>query len=64
MFIRWCPAGSDMGGCERASCEETPVRHTSDYKVGTMPSEIGAAVYTLPFAGVNGPNSQSCNHLG
>jgi hypothetical protein len=29
-----------------------------------MPSEIGAAVYTLAFAGVNGPNSQSCNHLG
>jgi hypothetical protein len=53
-----------MDGREEASCDETPVRHTSDYKVGMMPCEIGAAVYTLPFAEVNGPNSQSCNHLG
>ena len=33
-------------------------------KFGTIVCEIGAAVYTLPFTGVNGPNSQSCNDLG
>jgi hypothetical protein len=42
-----------MDSREGASCDETPVRHTSDCKVGTIACEIDAAVYTLPFTVVN-----------
>lgn len=74
MFIRCCPAGSAMDSCEETSCDETPVRRASDCKVGTIACEIDAAVYSLPFTGVNGSdcglegntngsNPQSCNDL-